>query len=107
MIIVSNVFSAYCGGLWLAALFAMTKFAEILNKPDDKQKYSILLEKGKKAYDKKLWNGKYYNFDCSEDEFESIMADQLCGHWYLSCSGYGDEVIYIFTKKNAHKTNTI
>lgn len=76
----------------MAALFAMTKFADVLNKPDDKQKYSLLLEKAKKAYDKKLWNGKYYNFDCSDKEYKSIMADQLCGHWYLSCCGYGDNV---------------
>lgn len=76
----------------------MIKFAEILNKPEDKEKYSTILEKGIKSYDKKLWNGKYYNFDCSQDEFESIMADQLCGHWYLSCSGYPNDVILYKTK---------
>lgn len=70
----------------------MVTFTEVLNKPEDKEKYKTLLDKGSISYQKKLWNGKYYNFDCSKRECESIMADQLCGHWYLSCCGYGDEV---------------
>ncbi|RZC10207.1 non-lysosomal glucosylceramidase [Asbolus verrucosus] len=84
--------SAYCGGLWLAALFGMTKIADLLEKHDDKEKFQKLLDKGKMAFERKLWNGKYYNFDCSNEECRSIMADQLCGQWYLRNSGFNYEV---------------
>lgn len=70
----------------------MVHMCDQLNKPVDKKKYEALLEKGKVAYEKKLWNGTYYNFDCSKDERYSVMADQLCGHWYLRCCGFKHEV---------------
>lgn len=75
--------SAYCGGLWLAALHCMTAMAELLDKPDDCIRYSEILEKGKKSFEEKLWNKTYYKFDAASGSKESIMADQLCGHWYL------------------------
>ncbi|KAL3286494.1 hypothetical protein HHI36_000999 [Cryptolaemus montrouzieri] len=89
--------SAYCGGLWLACLFAMTKMAERLGKQEDVDKFNALLEKGKESFERKLWNGIYYNFDCSTDQNKAIMADQLCGHWYIRSSGFNYEV---FPKEN-------
>lgn len=83
--------SAYCGGLWLAALYGMVIITKELDKATDTKVYSALLEKAKKAFESKLWNGKYYNFDCSENA-ASIMADQLCGHWYLRSCGFKYEV---------------
>lgn len=80
-------FSSYCGGLWLAALYAMTKMAQSIGKLEDKDFYQKLLLRGVESYSKKLWNGKYYNFDCSSKQYNSIMADQLNGHWYLGCIG--------------------
>jgi uncharacterized protein (DUF608 family) len=48
----------------------------------------IVLEKGKNSYDTKLWNGKYYNYDCSSSaHHDSIMADQLAGQWYTKACG--------------------
>lgn len=83
----SLIFSAYCGGLWLGALYCMIKMAECLEKSDDQKYYMQLFEKGKAAYENLLWNGSYYNFDESTNESKSIMADQLCVHWYLRCCG--------------------
>lgn len=71
----------------------MVTMAEKLGKTVDKEKYENLLKRGKVAYEKKLWNGKNYRFDCSLKECHSVMADQLCGHWYLKCCGYNYEVI--------------
>ncbi|KAG1650767.1 Non-lysosomal glucosylceramidase [Nymphon striatum] len=65
--------SAYCGGLWLAALDATIKMSHILKVKKDAEKYVAILEKGKESFDKKLWTGRHSN---------SIMSDQLCGHWY-------------------------
>ena len=49
--------SAYCGGLWLAALRVMSEIAMILGCPGDSKKYNNILQRGKKAYERKLWNG--------------------------------------------------
>lgn len=69
----------------------MVIIAQELNKTNDVKMYTILLEKAKKAFETKLWNGKYYNFDCSENA-TTVMADQLCGHWYLRSCGFKYEV---------------
>ncbi|XP_050440390.1 non-lysosomal glucosylceramidase isoform X2 [Adelges cooleyi] len=85
--------SAYCGGLWIAALYSTIIIATILE--DDKviSKYSAILIKAKESFNKVLWNGDYYNFDSSgQPHSKSIMADQLCGQWYLKCCGVEEEV---------------
>ncbi|XP_031554727.1 non-lysosomal glucosylceramidase-like [Actinia tenebrosa] len=89
--------SAYCGGLWLAALRVMAEIATILDYPEDRDKYMDILKRGKEAYIKKLWNGVYYNYDSSDHRYHnSIMADQLAGQWYLHACDLaqraGDEV---------------
>lgn len=87
--------SIYCGGLYLASLHVMSIMANILDQPNDCIKYREILEKGKQSIEEKLWNGSYYNFDTSGTK--NIMSDQLCGHWYLRCSGFDYE---IFPKEN-------
>ncbi|KAK0411790.1 hypothetical protein QR680_005848 [Steinernema hermaphroditum] len=78
--------SAYCGGLWLAAVFCAARVAEILEKEDDRARFEEVLEEAKKAYVKKLWNGKYFDFDEVSESRKSVMADQLCGMWFLAMS---------------------
>ncbi|KAG5894692.1 hypothetical protein JTB14_034740 [Gonioctena quinquepunctata] len=98
--------SAYCGGLWLGALYAMISMADQLGKLDDRTKFEDLFKKAKPAFENKLWNGEYYNFDCSKNRSKSIMADQLCGHWYLRCCGVNS--YEIFPKDHVDTTlNTI
>ncbi|KAK9498238.1 hypothetical protein O3M35_004097 [Rhynocoris fuscipes] len=78
--------SAYCGSLWLAALIVFTEMASILKEDEILKEFKPILLKAAAAFDKKLWNGKYYNFDSSNGSHSnSIMADQLCGLWYLNC----------------------
>ncbi len=55
--------SAYCGGLWLAALAAAQSMAAILGQIDAAGEYGELFAKGQQAYEQRLWNGQYYNFD--------------------------------------------
>ncbi|KAJ8963421.1 hypothetical protein NQ318_018901 [Aromia moschata] len=86
--------SAYCGGLWLAALHAMADMADLLGKLDDKKFFEDVLTRGKKAFEDKLWNGLYYSFDCSKNQGTAIMADQLCAQWYLKCCGVKDYTIF-------------
>ena len=57
-------------------------------------KYNEILNRAKQSYDTKLWNGKYYKYDCSNSNYnDSIMTDMCCGHWYLRSAGFKHEVI--------------
>jgi len=93
--------SAYCGGLWLAALEAAISIGQILigfphdhplgellnsplNEPPIQEviaTYHIWLEQSRPIYQEKLWNGKYYRLD-SKSGSDVVMADQLCGQFY-------------------------
>ncbi len=79
--------SAYCGGLWLAALEAAIAMGKVLETTDIQPNpkawmstYENWLEQAKPVY-QKLWNGQYYNLD-SESGSDVVMADQLCGQFY-------------------------
>lgn len=82
--------SAYSGGLWLACLKAGAAMAERLGEVDLAAQYLATFEKGSKVYEDTLWNGEYYAYDASGSKHsDSIMADQLAGHWYALASGLG------------------
>lgn len=96
--------SAYCGGLWLAALEAAVAIGKLLlnhhqhdpaSTPDSYQlpitQYQTWLEQAKPIYQEKLWNGNYYRLD-SESGSEVVMADQLCGQFYARLLGLPDIV---------------
>nr|XP_045601702.1 non-lysosomal glucosylceramidase-like [Procambarus clarkii] len=85
--------SAYCSSLWVAALAVMVEMAVKLNDESEEIKFAEALAKAKLTLQEKLWNGKYYKFDCCDAAHsKSIMSDQLVGHWYLSLSNIGVEV---------------
>ncbi|MDP8962630.1 MAG: GH116 family glycosyl hydrolase [Cyanobacteriota bacterium] len=100
--------SAYCGGLWLAALEAAIAIGEILisdyppvsqlaETPDPTSiqeainLYRQWLEQAQPLYQEKLWNGQYYRLD-SESGSDIVMADQLCGQFYAQLLGLPDIV---------------
>ncbi|XP_053672231.1 non-lysosomal glucosylceramidase isoform X1 [Anopheles nili] len=89
--------SAYCGGLWLASLHCMSTMASLLDQSDDSDRYREILDKGRASFEEKLWNGTYYRFDAQSGSKNSIMSDQLCGHWYLRACGFDYDV---FPKEN-------
>jgi non-lysosomal glucosylceramidase len=89
--------SAYCGGLWLAALEAAIAISEVLTSHPEQTKdlgvissqksiYQHWLEKSRSIYQEKLWNGQYYRID-SQSGSDVVMADQLCGQFYASLLG--------------------
>ncbi|GMT11513.1 hypothetical protein PFISCL1PPCAC_2810, partial [Pristionchus fissidentatus] len=73
--------SAYCGSLWLAALEAARRMAEILGRKEEEASLADQVHIAKGIFIKKLWNGRYFNFD---ETCSSIMADQLCGVWFIA-----------------------
>lgn len=77
--------SAYCGGLWLAALESAIAISDVLAAHKDtktqKSIYQTWLNQSQPIYQEKLWNGEYYRLD-SESGSDVVMADQLCGQFY-------------------------
>ncbi|MGJ3246573.1 MAG: GH116 family glycosyl hydrolase [Elainellaceae cyanobacterium] len=99
--------SAYCGGLWLAALEAAIAIGKILqnrvdNLPPDSTlsftphilyslsssdlqqaiaTYKTWLQHARPRYQDALWNGHYYRLDTGSSS-DVVMADQLCGQFY-------------------------
>lgn len=84
--------SAYCGGLWLAALRASEETARILGDPKAAAEYHALFLKGQKSFVSKLWNGEYFNYDMESPGRDDVQADQLAGQWYANMTGLGDLV---------------
>ncbi|KAK6781205.1 hypothetical protein RDI58_023389 [Solanum bulbocastanum] len=83
--------SAYCGGLWLAALQAAAAMAMHVGDYTFAEKCKGKLIKAKTVYEEKLWNGSYFNYDSgSSSNSKSIQADQLAGQWYMASSGLPD-----------------
>ncbi|XP_031762709.1 LOW QUALITY PROTEIN: non-lysosomal glucosylceramidase [Xenopus tropicalis] len=91
--------SSYCGGLWLAAVCMMCKMAEVLGDGAAQEKFTDILHRGKAAFEKLLWNGKYYNFDCGDQPYSnSVMVDQCAGNWFLRACGLGAGESEVFPK---------
>lgn len=84
--------SAYCGGLWLAALRASEEIGRTLGENNAAAEYHQLFVKAQKTYVSKLWNGEYFRYDTESDSHGAIQADQLAGQWYANMTGLGDLV---------------
>ncbi len=84
--------SAYCGGLWLAALRAAEEIAQVLGDMTSATKYRAMFLKGQDTYVKKLWNGEYFRYDTMSEYRDNVQADQLAGQWYANMTGLGDLV---------------
>ncbi|MBD2073128.1 bile acid beta-glucosidase [Phormidium sp. FACHB-592] len=109
--------SAYCGGLWIAALEAAIAIGKILEKAEGRgqeaegqreqgevnlSSFSLQpsafslqcqswLDQSRTVYQEKLWNGQYYRID-SNSGSDVVMADQLCGQFYARLLGLPDVV---------------
>lgn len=84
--------SAYCGGLWLAALRASEEMGRALGDGEAAAQYHEMFLKAQKTYVSQLWNGDYFRYDTESVSHGSIQADQLAGQWYANMTGLGDLV---------------
>jgi len=84
--------SAYCGGLYLAALRAAEEIARTLGLPREAASYRELFVRARKAYIDKLWNGEYFRYDTLSQYRDNVQAMQLAGQWYATLTGLGDIV---------------
>ena len=108
--------SAYCGGLWIAALEAAIAIGQTLSQAKNPTIHSLpalhpttflpqaksWLEQSRPIYQEKLWNGQYYRLD-SESGSNIVMADQLCGQFYAHLLQLPD-VVPINCARTALKT---
>jgi non-lysosomal glucosylceramidase len=84
--------SAYCGGLWLAAVRAAEEIARTLGDNAAAKKYKELFARSQASFINKLWNGSYFSYDTKSEYRDNIQADQLAGQWYATMTGLGDLV---------------
>lgn len=82
--------SAYNSGIFLVSLLALKQIAENLNDKKMVKRCIDAFTKGRKSFEQKLWNGKYYITAKSADgSYESCMLAQLTGQWYAYLLGFG------------------
>lgn len=80
--------SAFTGGLYISANRAAAEIAQILGHGERAGYFMERAKLGTESYVKALWNGRYFNYDSSKSDYhDSIMADQLHGHFILRLSG--------------------
>jgi non-lysosomal glucosylceramidase len=111
--------SAYCGGLWIAALEAAIAIGKmgvgcwVLSVGDDAAEQAAEIEKqigifeqwlaqARSVYHEALWNGQYYRLDSGSGS-DVVMADQLCGQFYARLLGLPD-VVPLDCARSALKT---
>jgi non-lysosomal glucosylceramidase len=64
-----------------------------LRLADDELRWRAWLERGRAAFDGRLWRGDHYAYDDGGGpSSDSVMADQLAGQWYADATGLGDIV---------------
>ncbi len=82
--------SAYNSGVFLISLLAMKKIAETLGDKKLSTKCMERFAKGRRSFESKLWNGKFYITAKDEKrDYESCMVAQLAGQWYAYLLGLG------------------
>ncbi|XP_072939317.1 non-lysosomal glucosylceramidase [Epargyreus clarus] len=96
--------SAYCGGLWVAAISCVQEMARIMEQEEDEKEFAKMLELARHSYEEKLWTGSYYKFDTKPSNSDVIMADQLAGHWFLRSCGWTHEVFPLAHVRRALRT---
>ena len=75
--------SAYVSGIGLASFLCAEKIAYLCNDKKFALDCRKFLKKGKKSFEKKLWNGNYYRLYNDEKKgiSEVCLANQLMGEW--------------------------
>ena len=86
--------SSFIGCQWLSAVNYAVETAKILGDKDAVAKYESILEKGKLAFEEKLWNGSYYRLYNDENgknggKDEGCLTDQLLGQLTNHYCGLG------------------
>ena len=89
--------SAYVAGTWLATLSCGLAMASEMNDSDFADECADWLERGKAAYQGKLWNGEYYrlwhdpaNISGEGSDCDVSLGNQLMAQWCAKITGLAD-----------------
>ena len=81
---------SYIASLWLGALRAASRLAEDLGDRRRARAWRRTLRRGAAAFEKKLWNGRYYSLWVGgRRRDECCMTDQVDGEWFTHLIGLG------------------
>lgn len=84
--------SAYCGGLWLAALRAAARLAELSHDPAAREHWQALSARATPAFEAALWTGEAFRLDSAGRFRDALFAEQLYGPATARMLGLGDTV---------------
>ncbi len=92
--------NSYSSSIFLASLLAAMKMAKIMKDPSFYNKCRHYFEKGRKSFERELWNGSYYIAGNSKGKkYEACTAGQLNGQWYAHLLNLG----YILPERHVKK----
>tara|TARA_R110002124_G_scaffold131134_3_gene293209 strand:+ start:1995 stop:4361 length:2367 start_codon:yes stop_codon:yes gene_type:complete len=83
---------AYCGGLWIAALFAMAKAAGQLGDAAATRAYREQALAAREAFHTHLWTGTHYRLDRDGPFSDCLLIEQLFGAFLARRYGFGEVV---------------
>ncbi|WP_345684281.1 GH116 family glycosyl hydrolase [Novipirellula caenicola] len=83
--------SSWIGTLYLSALEAAARMAEVMGEPDMAAEYRKIRQSGKKLQNERLWNGEYYiqevGAERAQDYLDGCHIDQILGEWWAGQVG--------------------
>ncbi len=82
--------SAYCGGLWLAALRAAAAMAEAAGDDLHARRWRETGARGEAAFEETLWTGTCFRVDTGGRFSDAVFAEQLFGPASARMLGLGD-----------------
>ena len=86
--------SSFVAAQWLAALGLAVKAARVVGDSEAADRYAALVERGRRVFEERLWNGRYYRL-CNDEGGakgiidEGCLSDQLLGQWAANLAGLG------------------
>ena len=84
--------SAYCGGLWLAAMRATADMAKRLGDGQEADKWQARSALAEPRFDELLWNGSHYRVDTDGAFSDALFSEQLFGPALARMYELGDVV---------------
>ncbi|HSG95855.1 MAG TPA: GH116 family glycosyl hydrolase, partial [Afifellaceae bacterium] len=84
--------SAYCNGLWIAALLAGVEAARMAGNAGRAREWLALAAKAREAFDEKLWAGGHYRTDTDGPYRDCLFIEQLFGPFLARRYRFGEIV---------------
>ncbi len=83
--------SSWIGSLYLSALEAAARMADLMGEPDTAAEYRKIRKSGKELQNERLWNGEYYVQEVGkkriQDYLDGCHIDQILGEWWADQIG--------------------